>query len=196
MHRTPPADLRQRLELVSVGDGSPRPLIDKILARPLLVERLRTLIGDTSRALILPFMTTPGEMELAARLGVPVYGADPSLAVFGTKSGGRRLFAEAGIPHPRGREGVHSVSDLVEAIRELRADGGNLREVMVKLDDSAGGLGNAVVDLEGAEEESDLRHRIEHLELEDSEGSRDEFLAELERGRRHCRRANSWRCLP
>jgi hypothetical protein len=180
MRQAPPADLRQRLELISVGDGSPRPLIDKVLARPLLIERLRSLIGDTRHALILPFMTTMGEVELAARLGVPVYGPDPSLGSLGTKSGARRLFAEAGIPHPPGMEGVHTVTDLVEAIGKLAAANPGLEGVMVKLDDSAGGLGNAMVRLPGVESETDLRRRIEHLEVEDSEGSAEEFLSELD----------------
>ncbi|HKX76824.1 MAG TPA: peptide ligase PGM1-related protein, partial [Acidimicrobiia bacterium] len=156
------------------------PLIDKILSRPLLIERLRSLIGDTRRALILPFMTTLGEVELAARLGVPVYGPDPSLAALGTKSGARRLFAEAGIPHPPGQEAVHTIADLVEAIGKLAAANPGIEAAMVKLDDSAGGLGNAVVRLQGVESETDLRRRIESLEVEDSEGSPEEFFAELE----------------
>jgi Pre ATP-grasp domain len=180
MRSTPPADLRQRLDLVSVGDGSPRPLIDKVLSRPRLIERLRSIIGDTDRALILPFMTSPGEVELAVRLGVPVYGADPRLAHFGTKSGARRLFAEAGIPHPDGREGVRHVDDLVVAISELQASNPALESVMVKLDDSAGGLGNAVVRLNGADGRRDLRRRVEAIEIEDASGVREEFFAELE----------------
>jgi hypothetical protein len=180
MRQAPPADLRQRLQLISVGDGSPRALIDKILSRPLLIERLRSLIGNPERALILPFMTTPGEVELAVRLGVPVYGPDPSLAIYGTKSGARRLFAEAGIPHPPGRDGVYTVNDIVEAVSELQTTNPNLSSVMVKLDDSAGGLGNARLHVEGAESPHELRRRIEKLEVEDTEASAESFLAELE----------------
>ena len=179
MRTSPPADLRKRLDLISVGDGSPRTLIDKILSRPRLIQRLRATIGDTDRALILPFMTSPGEVELAVRLGVPVYGADPSLAHFGTKSGGRRLFAEAGIPHPDGQEGVRQVDEVVDAISELQSSNRALESVMVKLDDSAGGLGNAVVRLQGADGNRDLRRRVEAIEIEDASGSREEFFAEL-----------------
>jgi hypothetical protein len=181
MRQAPPADLRQRLHLISVGDGSPRPLIDKILSRPLLIERLRSLIGNPQRALILPFMTTAGEVELAVRLGVPVYGPDPSLSGFGTKSGARRLFAEAGIPHPPGRDNVHTVDDIADSVSALQASNPGLASVMVKLDDSAGGLGNARLHLEGVESPRELRRGIGKLEIEDTEGSAESFLAELEK---------------
>jgi len=46
--------------------------------------------------------------ELPMRLGIPVYGADPKDSALGTKSQSRRLFAEAGVPHPPGREDLRS----------------------------------------------------------------------------------------
>ncbi len=59
---------------------------------------------------MLPFSTTVYEAELGSRLGIPVYGPDPSLSFLGTKSGSRRTFAEAGVPYPAGREGVRTVA--------------------------------------------------------------------------------------
>ncbi len=75
-----PPGLSDRLLLVSVGDGSARPLVEKILARPHLIERLRALIGNSGHPLMLPFSTTVYEAELGSRLGIPVYGPDPSLS--------------------------------------------------------------------------------------------------------------------
>ena len=74
----------------------PKPLVEKILARPHLIERLRSLIGNSGHPLMLPFSTTVYEAELGSRLGIPVYGPDPSLSFLGTKSGSRQTFAEAG----------------------------------------------------------------------------------------------------
>lgn len=174
-----PSDLRERLVLVSVGDGSPRPLIQKILARPLLVERLRGLIGDPSHALIMPFSTTLHEVELASRLGVPVYGPDPSLEHLGTKSGSRRLFASAGVPFPAGHEGVRTVDDVVEALGQMKSVNPALSEAMVKLDNSAGGLGNAVVRVHTANSKQELRQKVLALDVEDEETSSEEFLDQL-----------------
>ena len=53
------------------------------------------------------------------RLGIPVYGPSPELAWAGTKSGGRRIFAEEGVPHPIGIEDVASEDDVVAAIGEI-----------------------------------------------------------------------------
>ena len=50
------------------------------------------------------FNVTALERTLAVRLGIPLYGCDPSLLYLGGKSGSRAAFREAGIPLPDGRE--------------------------------------------------------------------------------------------
>jgi hypothetical protein len=174
-----PPGLSDRLLMVSVGDGSARPLVEKILARPHLIERLRALIGNSGHPLMLPFSTTVYEAELGSRLGIPVYGPDPSLAFLGTKSGSRATFAEAGVPYPAGREGVRTVADVVDALGDMKADNPSLRSVIVKLDDSAGGMGNALVELEDAESPEDLQRRVEALLPDDHAISWEEFVSEL-----------------
>lgn len=62
-------ELPSRLVAVSVGDWSARPLTLKILERPRLIARLRSLIPDPSRAVIMPFVTTTLEARLAVELG-------------------------------------------------------------------------------------------------------------------------------
>ena len=69
-----------------------------MLERPRLLERIRQTIVAPERSLILPFVVTDLERRLAVELGIPVYGPDPELARFGTKTGGRRLFADVGVP--------------------------------------------------------------------------------------------------
>src|ERR1043166_9262814 len=49
---------RPLLFLPSPMDGSVRPLSDKLLARPRLIERIRSLILDPDRAHLVPFNTT------------------------------------------------------------------------------------------------------------------------------------------
>src|SRR5439155_16132169 len=91
---------RRRLTLVSPLDGSSRPLTQKLLERPRLMQQIRALIPDHERAHIVPYNTTDLERELAVRLDLPMYAADPRFFAFGTKSGCRRIFAEEGVPHP------------------------------------------------------------------------------------------------
>ena len=142
-----PSHARQRLFLPSPLDGSVRPLSDKLLERPRLLERIRSLIMDPDRAHLVPFNTTRREKELALRLGIPMYGADPKFFPLGTKSGCRKIFQEEGVPHPLGYENVGSADKAIEAIMEMRAKKPSMRQVLVKLNEGVSGEGNAVVDL-------------------------------------------------
>ena len=92
-----PSHARGRLRLVSVGDASPRPLSEKVLARPRVLRQIRELIPDQSVSHLIPYTTTELERDVAISLGIPMYGADPRLAPLGSKSGCRRLFEEVGV---------------------------------------------------------------------------------------------------
>ena len=140
---------RQRLFLPSPMDGSVRPLSDKLLARPGLIERIRSLIMDPDRAHLVPFNTTRREKELALRLGIPMYGADPKFFPLGTKSGCRKIFMEENVPHPLGHEDIGSEEDLLDAITQMRTRKPSIEQVMVKLNEGVSGEGNAIVDLRG-----------------------------------------------
>ena len=142
-----PSQARRRLHMVAAHDGSCAPLTAKLLERPRLLAELRALIPDPAYCHLIPYATTPLDRDLALSLGVPLYGADPRLLYLGTKTGCRRLFAEAGVAHPQGREDVHDVEDLVEALAGMRAVRADMASAIVKLNEGASGSGNAVVDL-------------------------------------------------
>jgi hypothetical protein len=144
-----PSHARQRLFLPSPMDGSVRPLSEKLLERPRLIERIRSLIMDPDRAHLVPFNTTNREKELALRLGIPMYGADPKFFPLGTKSGCRKIFIEEDVPHPLGREDIGSKEDVVDAIVQMRRTKPSISQVMVKLNEGVSGEGNAAIDLTG-----------------------------------------------
>src|SRR6267142_1391027 len=144
-----PSHARQRLFLLSPLDGSVRPLSDKLLERPRLIERIRSLIMDPDRAHLVPFNTTSREKALALRLGIPMYGADPKFFPLGTKSGCRKIFMEENVPHPLGHEDIGTKEDLLDAIAQMRARKPSIKQVLVKLNEGVSGEGNAVIDLTG-----------------------------------------------
>ena len=144
-----PSHARQRLFLPSPMDGSARPLSEKLLDRPRLIERIRSLIIDPDRAHLIPFNTTNREKELALELGIPMYGADPKFFPLGTKSGCREIFIEEDVPHPLGRENIGTKNELIDAIVGMRKRKPSIKQVMVKLNEGVSGEGNAVVDLTG-----------------------------------------------
>ena len=110
-----PSHARPRLFTVPVLDGGPDPLSVKLLRRPRLMERIRDLIPDKTRAHLVPYNTTELERDLAVRLGIPMYGADPRHFPLGTKSGCRQLFEEEGIPYPLGVENLSSIDEVIDA---------------------------------------------------------------------------------
>lgn len=170
---------RRRLFFVSPMEARFRPLSRKLLDRPQLIERIRRLIPDPDRAHLVPFMTTWDDRELAMRLGIPMYGADPAHAGFGTKSEGRRLFEEAGIRHPRGREGLRSRSEVVDAIVALRSEVPELRRVIVKSNEGVSGFGNAVVDLGSLPADAgpgDIDDLVDRVSIDPIVGSVDRYF--------------------
>jgi hypothetical protein len=172
---------RARLHFLSPHDGGPEPLSAKLLERPRLLDEIRSLAGDPDRAHVVPFNTTRLERDLALRLGIPMYGADPKLTALGTKSGGRALFAEAGVPHPEGREGLRSRDDIVDAVLELMAARPDIESLVLKHDEGVAGYGNAVLDVRGLNgaARATVEQRLSELRPEDAHLSAERFLERL-----------------
>ncbi|MGI9642498.1 MAG: peptide ligase PGM1-related protein [Acidimicrobiia bacterium] len=174
---------RSRLFLVSPMEATYRALSDKLLDRPRLIERIRDLIIDPDRAHLVPFMTTWSDRELAMRLGIPMYGADPKDVHFGTKSEGRKLFTRAGISHPAGAEDLHTLDDGVEATMGLLTESPTINRVIVKHNEGISGFGNAIVDLTnlpaGAERADAVRERICSMAVNENAGGLDHYLETL-----------------
>src|SRR5882672_10907169 len=139
-----PSHARQRLFLISPLDLSVRPLSDKLLDRPRLIERIRSLIMDPARAHLVPFNTTSREKELALRLGIPMYGADPKFFSLGTKSGCRKIFMEENVPHPLGYEDLGSKEQVIKAIAQMRVKKPSIQQVLLKLNEGVSGEGNVI----------------------------------------------------
>jgi hypothetical protein len=135
---------RQRLQMLSVYDGSSRPLTEKILERPRMIARLRSRLGDPERAYLTCYNSTRLERKLAIELGIPLNGVDPELLFYGTKSGSREIFLEAGVRRPAGTENLHSEDEVVDALVALAEERPALVRAVVKLNEGFSGEGNGV----------------------------------------------------
>lgn len=147
----PAAHVRERLSLLSTYDASPRPLTDKVLERPRLIQRIREHIRP-ERAHLTCFTVSHRERSLAVRLGIPLYGVDPGLLELGTKSGSRRAFRAAGVAMPSGVEDVRDERQVAEAVADLWEEDPGLSRVVVKHDHGFSGEGNAVLSLDAMTE--------------------------------------------
>ncbi len=132
---------------VAPEDRSPRSLTMKLLERPHLCAKIRSMIDDPDRAHLVTYTVTLQERDLALRLGIPLYGSDPSLFYLGGKSGGRQVFEAAGASYPVGSENLQSIDDVRTAISDIQRRKPSIASAMVKLNDGISGEGNALIDL-------------------------------------------------
>ena len=137
-------DARLRLILLSCFDASRKSLTEKILARPRLIKRILKHAGNHEMAHISCFNVTNYEKELAVQLDIPLYGTDPSLLYFGTKSGGRKLFKEIGISTPNGFEDLKTKEDIILSLTQLKENNPLLKKAVIKMNEGFSGEGNAV----------------------------------------------------
>jgi len=180
---------RKRLFTVAPLDASSRPLSLKLLERPALIAQIKALIPNPDRAHLVPYNTTQMERNLALRLGIPMYGADPKFFPLGTKSGCRRIFAEEGVPHPLGVENLTSAQAVLDAIKGMRKQKPGIRQVLIKLNEGVSGEGNALMKLEGlpepgsAGETAALEARMREMQFELQGTTYEHYVGKLkERG--------------
>jgi hypothetical protein len=135
---------RARFRLAVVPDDSVRAIAAKLLDRPDLISALRESFAGRP-TFIEPWNVTHREVQVAERLQVPIDGTAPDLWRLGFKSSGRRLFKEAGVPVPAGREDICTVDGMAAAATEIREQQPTATGVVIKLDNSAAGDGNVVL---------------------------------------------------
>jgi hypothetical protein len=179
----PTRHARERLTLLSCHDGSPEPLAAKVLARPRMLARLREALGDPASAHMTCFNVTGIERTLALELGLPIYGCDPDLLPLGSKSGGRRLLRDAGVPVPDGAEDLADAAAVAEALAELKRRNPDMDRAVVKLNEGFSGEGNATFRFAGAPLDRGLgawvRDRLPRLDFEAEAMTWEDFEAKI-----------------
>ena len=174
---------QQRLSLFSCYDASSRPLTQKLLERPRLIERIRKDIPAGHLVHLSCFNVTGLERKLAVKLGVPIFGCDPELFDLGNKSNGRKIFRESGLELPFGFEDIYTEEDLTTALIKLKQNDPLLRRAVVKLNDGFSGDGNAIYNYEkitGEEWQQELKSNFRHnLKLVATDLSYDLFMEKL-----------------
>ncbi len=143
------AEVSDRLHLISVGDGRPLSLSQKLLENPDVLDDVGAAIDDRDNAYILPFNVTQLERGVAEHLGVPIWGPHPGDVWLGSKSGGRQVARKAAVPVLEGAEDLRSITEIYNAIGRIRAARPESDAVVIKLNNGFSGQGNAIVELSG-----------------------------------------------
>ncbi len=160
---------QRRLTLLSCHDSCTKPLTQKILERPRLIQRIRECIVAGENSHMACFNVTHFERSLAVQLNVPIFGCDPDLYELGNKSNSRKIFKECGILLPPGFEDLKTIDDIVDALVKLKQQDKTLCKAVVKINDGFSGDGNAIFSYKGIEEQNDwnqwvkeqLPHRLQ-----------------------------------
>ena len=155
---------RRRLEMFSTYDSSNKSLTQKILERPALMRRIRKAIGHAKNTHLTVFNVTPTERQLSVALGIPLLGPDPKHLHYGSKSGSRKLFREAGVPMPDGYEDLKNENEIYDCILKLWKDHPGLKKVVIKINEGFSGEGNAIFPmacLEGVSDPAEARKILE-----------------------------------
>lgn len=182
----PTSHARKRLMLMDCADSSIIPLSEKILNRPRMLRRIKTIIGQYETAHMVCFNSSKLERSLAVQLGIPLYANDPSLLDLGTKSGCRETFKEAGILHPDGFERLQSANEITEALATLKGRHPDMRRAVVKLNEGFSGEGNALFYFDGIEAntasdlEQQIRNKLPQLRFEAKGETWDSFEEKYE----------------
>lgn len=163
--------IKSRLVLLDCGDSRGGvPLSSKILSRPLLVKRIQREVHSQGAcaAAMACIVGTSLEAQLATVLNLPLLAASPSAsATCGTKSGSRSIFEAAGVRCAPGTTLSFSVGELA---RKLAAHVATLPrdqtcKLVVKLDESFSGQGNAVLKLQGGSSASEVEQQLPHMKF-------------------------------
>ncbi|MBX7139440.1 MAG: hypothetical protein K1X63_00035 [Chitinophagales bacterium] len=151
---------RQRLTMLNCCDSSSKPLSQKILERPRLMERIRNCIPRREMAHISCFNTTHLERTLSVRLNLPLFGCDPDLLSLGSKSGSRKIFRNCGLNMPDGFEDLSDENNIIDALTELKARNPGLSKAVVKMNDGFSGEGNSIFSFESVPDNGSTKRWI------------------------------------
>ena len=100
-------------------------------------------------AYIVPNVVGPEELRLSMALGIPLLAPEPRVAaVFGSKSGAKRIFHAAQVNVAPGAHDLYDEEDLLGALAQLISMHLDVPRWVFKLDDEFGGRGHAHVDTE------------------------------------------------
>ena len=143
----PHSHARRRLKLLSVQDHSAKPLTQKILDRPHLLNRLRHMVRDEPRATLSCYTVTDLEEQLAEELQIPVYGPRADHLKLATKSVARNIFRDLGMTLAEGAEHLSTYSEVATSLVALCRARPELERAVLKHNYSLAGLGNAIVDV-------------------------------------------------
>nr|XP_055030438.1 IQ motif-containing protein H isoform X1 [Misgurnus anguillicaudatus] len=114
---------------------------------PRTLKRIKNLIQG-KQAYMVAGVTHIDDLAVADELEVPLLGTEPAVVhLYGTKSGGRRIFSSAGVNTPPGKWDIYTLEQLYEGLAQLMTEHMEVQRWLFKIDSEMGGQGTAYCDV-------------------------------------------------
>ncbi|CAG9326146.1 unnamed protein product [Blepharisma stoltei] len=140
-----PKELKKRVLFLSCDDTSSSCLVEKLYRHPILIEKIKQFINP-SKSLMVTYIGTNLEYELANELNVQLFANDYHYSYFATRAGNKEIFAEAEIPHPKSSGVIKSVEGLIEALSTLYIENNSeITKFVIKQNNGLGGIGTCLL---------------------------------------------------
>jgi len=136
---------------ILVPENAPRfpehfSLAKQSLYSPKLLRKIREHVRGRPAVLVPGEVVGPEDLQLAVELHLPLYGAEPdTLALFGSKSGSKRVFAAADVPVAPGAHDIYDEADLLAYLSRLIVEHLSVQRWLLKIDNESGGRGVAML---------------------------------------------------
>ncbi len=137
------ASMRKRWHHFYIGNSrTHKTLTRKVLSSKRVTNQVLSKIVSKEHAVLRCFNVSEDEQALAVKLGIPLFAPNPDLLHWGSKSGSRKIFKQAKLKPAYGIEDIHSMEELIAAIRKIKKQR-NPEQVVIKFNYSFSGVGNA-----------------------------------------------------
>lgn len=150
------SSLKSRLTHVAINDNRVISVTEKTLENSEIIRKIKKAIENPKTAQLRCYNPSLMERKLALKLGIPLFGGGQKFDFLGTKSGGRKAFRLAGINYIPGYSYLKNFDELTVAMAKLMRDHPYYKKLMVKLDLSSSGRGNAIFKVKEFLKENDI----------------------------------------
>ena len=112
-------DIKSKVFFVCCYDeSSKKTLSQKILERPLLLQKIKKWVRPTAKSYIQCFISSNLEKEISEQLAIPLFASPWEISYWGTKAGSKKLFKKLNLPQVAPQDVSESFCNSEQSLAE------------------------------------------------------------------------------